>query len=257
MTLNGFLPSTSKYQIATEIYSGPLDLLLQLIERAELDITRLSLAKVTDQYLDHLQSLVIRDPIEVSGFLVMAARLVLIKSLVLLPKPEVSITGEQEEDPGDILARQLITYKRFKEIALFLHDREKQGLRTYLRLAPQPKIPGRLEPGSLDINLLKQAYILILTSSQRIHPLSDAVSISAITLKQRIDEIVSILQAGHHSTFIGLLKHNHTRLEIIVTFLALLELIKHHSISAIQEMPFTEIQLESVGDLRADIETEL
>ena len=84
MTFKSFIPSPSKYQITTDIYSGPLDLLLQLIEKAELDITRLSLAKVTDQYLEHLHSITVRDPIEVSAFLVMAARLVLIKSLVLL-----------------------------------------------------------------------------------------------------------------------------------------------------------------------------
>jgi segregation and condensation protein A len=256
VTLNSLLSSTSKYQVATEIYSGPLDLLLQLIERAELDITRLSLAKVTDQFLEHLQSLVVRDPIEVSGFLVMAARLVLIKSLVLLPRPDAAITSAQEEDPGEVLARQLITYKRFKEIAHFLHEREIQGFRTYLRLAPQPKIPGKFIPGSLDGDQLLQAYLSVLNASRQIHPLSDAVGISAITLKQKIDEIVTILQATRHSTFNTLLTQKHTRLEVIVTFLALLELIKHHSILAVQENPFTEIHLESVGDLRADIETE-
>lgn len=256
MTLSSIITSTSKYQIATEIYSGPLDLLLQLIERSELDITRLSLAKVTDQYLEHLQSLTIRDPIEVSGFLVLAARLVLIKSLVLLPKSEISNASLQEEDPGDVLARQLMTYKRFKEIALFLHEREIQGLRTYLRLAPQPKIPGKFLPGSFKIDQLLQAYTSVLNASRQIHSLSNAVGISAITLKQKIDEIVTILQSSRHSTFNTLLTNKRTRLEVIVTFLALLELIKHHSISAQQENPFAEIYLESVGDLQADIETE-
>ena len=102
-----------------------------------------------------------------------------------------------------------------------------------------------------------QAYTHILNSSFQTHPLSDAVSISAITLRQKIDEIVIILQSAHHSTFHSLLSSGRqTRLEIIVTFLALLELIKHHSILALQENPFDEIRLESIGELRADIETE-
>jgi segregation and condensation protein A len=255
VTFNSFIQSASKYQIATEIYSGPLDLLLQLIERAELDITRLSLAKVTDRYLEHLRSITVRDPIEVSAFLVMAARLVLIKSLVLLPRNQTT-NAPLEEDPGELLARQLITYKRFKEIALVLRDRETQGLRTFLRMAPMPKIPGKLKPGDYQVTDLVNAFANILTSSFQTHPLSEAVSISAITLRQKIDEIVVILQNTHHSTFQSLLPSSHTRLEIIVTFLALLELIKHHSILALQENPFEDIQLESEGELRADIETE-
>jgi segregation and condensation protein A len=256
VTFQSFVPSTSKYQIATEIYSGPLDLLLQLIEKAELDITRLSLAKVTDQYLQHLQSMAVRDPIEVSAFLVMAARLVLIKSLVLLPRPE-PMSSLPEEDPGEILARQLITYKRFKDIALVLRERESKGLRTFLRMAPQPKIAGKWNPEGLDIKELARAYQNLLTDVVKLHPLKEAVSITAITLRQKIDEIISILQSTNQSSFNGLLKDKHTRLEIIVTFLALLELIKHHSILALQENPFEEIHLEKIGDLQVDIETEL
>jgi segregation and condensation protein A len=255
VTLNTFIPSASKYQITTEVYSGPLDLLLQLIERAELDITRLSLAKVTDQYLEHLHSITVQDPIEVSAFLVMAARLVLIKSMVLLPRDEAAVTS-LEEDPGEILARQLIIYKRFKEIAVTLRERETKGLRTFLRMAPLPKVPGKLRLGDLQLNDLIQAYAGVLNSSFQTHPLSDAVTISALTLRQKIDEIVIILQKSSKSTFYSLLPPGHGRMEIIVTFLALLELIRHHSILAIQENPFTDIQLESAGELHADIDTE-
>lgn len=250
------VPPTQKYQIATEIFSGPLDLLLQLIEKAELDITRLSLAQVTDQYLQHLHLLTVKNPIEVSAFLVMAARLVLIKSLVLLPRPEMTSTLP-EEDPGEILARQLVTYKRFKEIALLLHERESKRLRTFLRMAPQPKMPGQWIPDGLNINELVQAYLKVLNSVIRLHPLKDAVSISVISLREKIDEIIAVLENTNRSTFNGLLKNKHTRLEIIVTFLALLELIKHHSILALQENPFEEIHLEKIGDLHTNIEPEL
>ena len=255
MAFNIIGQAARQYQISTEVYSGPLDLLLQLIERAELDITRLSLAKVTDQYLEHLHSISEQDPIEVSAFLVIAARLVLIKSLVLLPRNE-NIATLPEEDPGEILARQLITYKKFKEIAFFLREREEKGYRTFLRMAPLPRLPGKLDIGDFSSFDLARIYAKLISAKEQPHPLSQAVTISAITLHQRINEIVSILQINSHSTFHSLLSTDRTRLEIIITFLALLELIKHHSIFALQENPFDDIQLDSIGDLSADIEPE-
>jgi segregation and condensation protein A len=254
VTFNIFGQTARHYQISTEVFSGPLDLLLQLIEHSELDITKLSLAKVTDQYLEHLRTIGERDPIEVSAFLVIAARLVLIKSLVLLPRE--NILSPTEEDPGEILARQLITYKRFKEIALFLRKREENGFRTYLRMAPLPKYHSKLDIGDFCAADLAQIYSKIISMKDQPHPLSQAVTITAITLRQRINEIVLILQTSSHSSFRLLLPSDHSRLEIIVTFLALLELIKHHSILVLQENLFEDIQLESVGDLNANIEPE-
>ncbi|RPJ48201.1 MAG: hypothetical protein EHM21_07770, partial [Chloroflexi bacterium] len=110
------------YRVNTPVYEGPLDLLLQLIERAELDITTLALAQVTDQYLAHLKILQKendqgQNAAEVSGFLVIAARLLQIKSSALLPRMPVETDEEGEEDPGEALARQLVTYKRFKELS--------------------------------------------------------------------------------------------------------------------------------------------
>ncbi|HWQ45830.1 MAG TPA: segregation/condensation protein A, partial [Longilinea sp.] len=122
---------TEGYQVATEVYEGPLDLLLELIERAELDITRLALAQVTDQYLSYLHLLQERNAAEVSAFMVIAARLIQIKSAALLPRPTLDPSLIEEEDPGEALARQLILYKKFKEKAAYLDQRSAQGLRTY------------------------------------------------------------------------------------------------------------------------------
>ena len=103
------------YSVETPVFQGPLDLLLYLIERAELDITTLALAEVTDQFLDYLQNLPELSVEEVSSFLLVAAKLLQIKSEALLPRPVIREAGE--EDPGEALARQLIEYKRYKEIA--------------------------------------------------------------------------------------------------------------------------------------------
>ena len=116
-----FVTPVTNYTVVTPIYEGPLDLLLLLIERAELDITSLALAQVTDQYLEHLRNISDLSPDEVSAFLVIAARLLQIKSEALLPRPPQREPGE--EDPGEALARQLILYKRFKELANLLAQR--------------------------------------------------------------------------------------------------------------------------------------
>jgi len=128
------------YIVNTPVYEGPLDLLLQLIERAELDITKLALAQVTDQYLEHLHNMQEQTPEEVSAFLVIATKLIQIKSEALLPRPPVREPGE--EDIGEALALQLVKYKRYREIADLLARREAAELHTYLRLAPVPKIEG-------------------------------------------------------------------------------------------------------------------
>ena len=255
MTLPVFGQSARQYQISTEIYSGPLDLLLQLIERAELDITKLSLAKVTDQYLAHIRTLQEKDPIEVSAFLVIAARLVLIKSLVLLPKTDISdLTSE--EDPGETLAKQLIAYKKFKEIAFFLHMRETSGLKTYLRMAAAPRRKGLLQKGELLISDLPEIMQQIVSRQNYTHPLGTAVTITTLTLKNKIKEIINILQKGNKSNFKSLLSSRNSRIEIIVTFLALLELIRHYSVQVHQEVLFEDINLESVGDMSGEFEPE-
>jgi segregation and condensation protein A len=116
---------------------------LSLIEKAELDITRLALAQVTDQYLSYIQQMDAVNAADISEFLVIAAKLIQIKSAALLPKPPV--IEPEEEDPAEALARQLIEYKKFKLASQFFAGREENGLRTYLHIARTPKIEPRLE----------------------------------------------------------------------------------------------------------------
>ena len=120
MVLNIAGHKTGEYTVTIPVFEGPLDLLLQLIERAELDITAVSIAQVTDQFLAHIRTMEVPAD-EISSFLVMAARLIQIKSEVLLPRPPIRQPGE--ENPAEELARQLRIYKRFKEVAAWLEDR--------------------------------------------------------------------------------------------------------------------------------------
>ena len=134
MDLKFSIDQVDQYQIDTPVYQGPLDLLLQLIESAELDITYLALAQVTEQYLQHLEALQDLPADEMSAFLVIAAKLIQIKSEALLPQQ--SSSADEEEDLGSELARQLIAYKRYKEIADLLAERKDLGYQTFIRLSP-------------------------------------------------------------------------------------------------------------------------
>ncbi len=238
------------YQINTEVYSGPLDLLLQLIERAELDITRLALAQVTDQFLEYLHQLEEQNPAEVSAFLVIAARLVQIKSSALLPRPV--LPGIQlEEDPGEALARQLIIYKRFKELSGFLEKRELEGYRSYLRLDTNPhtQIAAKLDLSDLTLDNLILAAREIFADLHNLPPLSDVVSFPRITIREKITSILAALQKEGALTFTNLLSKNGNRVEIVVTFLAMLELVKRHMVGASQSELFGTIALVPEGEI--------
>ena len=242
MMLNTTGHQVSNYTIATPVYEGPLDLLLQLIERAELDITKVSLAQVTDQFLEYIRHLTDLEADEVSAFLVIAAKLLQIKSEALLPRPPEREPGE--EDPGEALARQLIAYKRYREIAGILFQREEAGLRTYLRLAPPPKVEGNVDLSGLTIDDLAIAAQDILNQLNLRSSLKNVVSPSRVTIREKISLITSILRQHKRTSFRSLLNHKNTRLEIVVTFLAMLELIKRHLVRVSQEGLFGDISLE-------------
>ena len=233
---------TRTYSVSTPLYEGPLDLLLQLIERAELDITRLSLAQVTDQYLVHLHIIQDRAVEEVSAFLVIAAKLLQIKSEALLPRPPVREEGE--EDPGEALARQLTAYKRFKEIAEFLWKREETGFHTYLRLAPPPKIESVFDLSEVSLQDILEAALSVFTLSDNRQPLSTVVTAPKVTIREKISLIARLLRLNGKSTFRGLLNGRTSNLDVVVTFLAMLELIKRRLVRVQQTVMFGEIELE-------------
>jgi len=237
------------YQIATEVFEGPLDLLLELIERAELDITRLALAQVTDQYLDYLKHLENRSAAEVSAFLVIAARLVQIKSAALLPRPPAPLAPGQEEDPAEALARQLIIYKRFKELAGELDARQNAGWRTYLRIAPPPRNlpPGRVDLTGITVDDLVDAARQVFALQSRLPALSEVVTMPRITIREKIRAILDGLRHKGTATFRSLISPGASRSEIVVSFLAMLELIKRHIVEARQPTLFADIEIESKG----------
>lgn len=232
----------SPYTVQLPVYEGPLDLLLELIERAELDITKVSLAQVTDQYLEHIRAM--QDtPIEnLASFLVIAARLIQIKSEALLPRPVQREPGE--EDPGDALARQLVAYKKYKQVAIALAEREAAGLRSYVRLAPPPRqIPTTLDLEGIGLEDLRRALMEALAAQPEHPALQGTVVPPRVTIRQKIKEIVAGLRRSGRLSFRSLIRRAHTRLEIVLSFIALLELIKQRQIEVSQESLFDDIEV--------------
>ncbi len=243
------------YTVETDVYQGPLDLLLQLIERAELDITKLSLAKVTDQFLAYMRSLEVLRAERVSEFLVVASRLMQIKSEALLPRPVVRLPDE--EDPGEALVQQLILYKQFKDIANRLAGRQEDNLRSYLRLAPPPKVEGRLDLTGLTAKDLYDAAVNVFARQDGRAPLATVVRAPRITIREKIRLIADALKEKAVVQFRELLGKKPERLQVVVTFLAMLELVRRYRIAAHQDSLFGDIQMQRDDAWDEDLEFEL
>ncbi len=233
------------YKIDTPVYQGPLDLLLQLIETAELDITTLALAEVTNQYLKHLEKLQDLPPDEVSAFLVIAAKLIQIKSEALLPQ---QTSGREEEiDIGNELARQLIAYKRYKQIADLLADRKEQGYQTFIRLSSsQLEINDHLDLGEFGISDLFDLATRIFQKEMDRKSISTVVERPKITIKDKINQISDRFINTDKITFRELLGKEYSRLDVVISFLALLELIKGNFIEVVQTKIFEDITLKKI-----------
>ncbi len=243
------------YKVQTPVYEGPLDLLLNLIERAELDITTVSLASVTDQYLAHINSLEHLNADEISAFLVIAAKLIQIKSEALLPRPPVREPGE--EDTGQALVDQLKLYKRFKEIGEWLYARQQANLRTYLRVAPPPKVEPKLDLSNITLEKLVAAAEEVFSREKARKPLGTVIAAPRVTIREKIELITKTLKTVQRTAFSALIKDSKSRLEIVVTFLAMLELIKRYRIQAHQEGLFGDIELDRLEDWSEDEEIEI
>jgi segregation and condensation protein A len=243
------------YTVHIPVYEGPLDLLLELIEHAELDITKVALAQVTDQFLAYVHAMQSVAADELSAFLVIAAKLLQIKSEALLPRPPEREPGE--EDIGTTLVQQLRIYKRFKEIANWLQDRELKGLHTYLRVAPPPKIVSRLDLSDITLDDLLAAAETIFAAEREKAELGTVIAPPKITLREKIALITRTLQGRRHATFRELIGVRPTRLEVVVTFLALLELVKRYRVAARQDSIFSEIHIEATEEFREGEELDL
>jgi segregation and condensation protein A len=236
------------YTIDLPIFSGPLDLLLHLIDRQELDITAISLAQVTAQYLAQIEQLKQNRLDNLIDFLVVGARLTVIKSRALLPET-LSFAGdeEEEEDPAAALIRQLKQYKRFKQAAAWLSEREEKGWRTYLRVAPPPKVEKQLDLSGVTVYTLYTAVLDVLSQLSAQEESVSLVKPRRITIEQQINRLRYRLKQQRPFLFHDLLSPQRDRTELSVTLLAMLELIKRQEAIAQQSVMFGPIEIWGVG----------
>lgn len=242
------------YRVTLPTFEGPIDLLLQLIERAKLDITQIALAQIADQYLAHVRSLAAPEPRALAEFIALAARLLLIKSRTLLPSPDQAETPEASPPEGDAeaLTRQLREYQRYKQAALQLQEWQAQGRQTFLRTAipPLPVLPTAVQTSTRQHSLAE----LIAAWQQRMHLLQTSTVPSPLPLPPRltvaevVQHIRDRLSRQVWCSFADVLALTCTRQDIIVSFWAVLELLRHHVIVVEQDMLFGPM---SIGRGRA------
>jgi len=240
------------YVIKLDVFEGPLELLLYLIERQELDITAVSIARVTDQYLEYIARAENVSPGLMADFIAMAARLLQIKSRALLPRPMHE--EEEEEDPAEALARQLRAYRQFRMVAQYLSEREKEHLRAYVRVAPPPALEKRLEKGDLTLADLIAAMRRVLEEQEDIPVEATVVTPYTVTIQDKIRELRDVLQRNTRIALTHILRRSRHRQEIIVTFLAVLELIKQGEVDVRQKGLFGEIEIVRVGEQEPKME---
>lgn len=243
--------------VKLEVFEGPLDLLLHLIEKNKVDIYDIPIAGITDQYLDYVSRLETQDLEIVSDFLVMAATLLDIKSKMLLP-PEVNEEGE-EEDPREELVARLIEYKMYQYASGELKDRQADAEKS---LYKPPTVPAEVaeyeEPvdvkellDGLTLSRLNQIFQSVLQrQTDKIDPVRSTfgtIRKEPFRVSVKIGNILTFARREKRFSFRQLLERQSDKVEIIVTFLAVLELMKMGHLIVNQESLEAEIELEAVA----------
>ena len=235
------------YKVKLEIFEGPLDLLLYLIKRDEIDIHEISIERITKQYLEYLQAFK-ELKIDIAGeFIVMAANLIYLKSRSLLPLDQQPPEEDAEEDdPRWDLIRQLIEYKKFKEAAAQLQVREWEQERIFTRDGGNTLEAEPLHLGEVSIFQLINAFQNVI---KRVDAREDLQEIfgERFTVSEKIETILQRIAHGVPVRFSELFADIASRVEIVVTFLALLELIRLKQVRAIQRDVFGDIEIAAVA----------
>ena len=234
------------YRVQLENFEGPLDLLLHLIRKNEVDIYDIPIAEITKQYLEYLAVIELLDLDRASDFILMAATLIRIKAQMLLPRPE----GEDEEeyeDPRQELVQKLLEYQRFKPVAEELAEREQQHRDLYPRSFFHVEGNGHEDeaagskPSLFDlIAVFKE--VMAKAPERDYH----AVAPPPVSVEEQMDYVLEFLATRGHALFADLLRQLPDRLTMVVTFVALLELIRRGMIIARQAAPFGEIWIQKI-----------
>ena len=232
------------YKVKLDVFEGPLDLLLYLIQKEEVDIYDIPIAKITDQYLEYLELMKLLDLSIAGEFLVMAATLMHIKSRMLLPPEQAEGEEKPEEDPRAELVRRLLEYKKFKEAASELSQMESHHKHFFARVGPGIKVEDLPKE---DTFFEASLFDLITAFTKVLKDIPKDVFYKVVkdefTVSEKIHDVLHMLVDKKQILFTDLFRAAKTKFEIITTFLALLELIKIREVIIIQAVPFGEIEI--------------
>ena len=219
-----------------EKFEGPLDLLLQLVDQEKLSITEIALAKVTEQFFSYLDKLEKNRPEELADFLVVAARLIYLKSHSLL---QYAYPKEEESGPG--LADQLKLYRQYVEASKIVNSLWEANKIAYGRIEPPVKAKEFVLPGNATKNNLRDSMVFLLGRLKPLEPLPKVTIDHSISIKQKIDAIRNLLKSGREFSFKNLLSSAQNKTEVVVSFLAILELVKQQSVRFRQVNAFADL----------------
>ena len=236
----------TEYKVKFEVFEGPLDLLLYLIKKEEVDIYDVNLTQLATQFIEYVEVMRMLD-LDIAGeFLVMASTLMYIKSRELLPiDQQVAVEGEEEgDDPRWELIRQLVEYKKFKDAAAQLQTLEARQENIYPRLPVKPEFDTEQAMAKANVSLfdLINAVNAVLKRITHREDLRDIFE-DKWTVSEKIEQLLQALQSEAPLNFSALFASATSRSEVVVTFLALLELMRLKQLFAIQNEPFGEIQI--------------
>lgn len=234
------------YQVKLEKFEGPMELLLELIEKEELNITELSLAHVADQYLEFIKNNENIKLDNLADFLSVASRLILIKSRALLPM--LKFTDEEEEEIKD-LTRQLEEYKKFKEASLKIGKMSELGKICYSREGYAGVKALFYPPENINVFDFKKYFLSVLAEIPIIEKLQEEYVGEVVTLEQKINELQNSLRQRVEMSFSEITSKAADKVEVIVSFLAMLEMIKQRIVEAEQMELFQDIKLKTCNQL--------
>jgi len=234
------------YKVRLDIFEGPLDLLLYLIKKEEIDIYDISIERITKQYLDYITTFKLLNIDLASEFIVMAANLMYIKSRTLLPRNEQPPEDDtDEDDPRWELIRQLIEYKKFKDAANTLAHKARQQEDVFAHVGEKPVTPDQNAAPLAEISIfdLIRAFQGVLKRFEEAHDLGDIID-DRFTVSDKMDLLLDTISPGQSIPFKSLFASASTKSEVIVTFLALLELMKLNQFVVCQDKVLGEIEIE-------------
>jgi segregation and condensation protein A len=228
-------------KVKLQQFEGPLDLLLSLIEEQKLNITEIALAQVTEQFLQYIRQLEQIDPTVLADYLSIAAKLLVIKSKAILPTLELE---PEEEDAGHDLENKLLLYKQFKEIAKHLRMVDSRREQSFTRSLTFEERISFFPDAAVTKESLHHSILKVVHSLRELDNLPKAKVKEAISIQEKIDHLRTHLSAQVETKLSDLLKTAKNKSEVIITFLALLELIKQKIFTADQETLFTEVVIK-------------